>query len=162
MKSWEITKKDLRILVRDARALLVLLVLPLVFITIIGLTMGKLNGNRQLNRELRQELNAARRLSRSLRAQSAILRTDYRRASQPMLPPSNVTGRAPNRASEDRLERRVSPAVGASRRLSVAGTPPHDQRTVPSALTATPPSSAVAPARGHADDSPGHNARGQR
>jgi ABC-2 type transport system permease protein len=52
MKSWEITKKDLRILARDARALFVLLVLPLVFITIIGLTMGKLLGWRNSNQIL--------------------------------------------------------------------------------------------------------------
>jgi ABC-2 type transport system permease protein len=53
MKSWEITKKDLRILLRDPRALFVLLVLPLVFITIIGLTMGKLLGWRNSNQILR-------------------------------------------------------------------------------------------------------------
>ncbi len=53
MKSWEITKKDLRILVRDARALFVLLVLPLVFITIIGLTMGRLLGWKNSNQVLR-------------------------------------------------------------------------------------------------------------
>ena len=39
------------------------------------LTLGKLNGTRQLNRELRQELKTTRRLARSLRAQSANLRT---------------------------------------------------------------------------------------
>jgi ABC-2 type transport system permease protein len=53
MKAWEITKKDLRILLRDARALFVLLVLPLVFITIIGLTMGKLLGWKNTNQMLR-------------------------------------------------------------------------------------------------------------
>src|SRR5580698_3326584 len=53
MKSWEITKKDIRLLVRDVRALFVLLVLPLVFITIIGLTMGKLFGWRNTNQILR-------------------------------------------------------------------------------------------------------------
>jgi ABC-2 type transport system permease protein len=53
MKAWEITKKDLRILVRDARALFVLLVLPLVFITIIGLTMGKVMGWSNSNQILR-------------------------------------------------------------------------------------------------------------
>src|SRR6476660_3340574 len=52
MKTWEITKKDLRILIRDARALFVLLVLPLVFITIIGMTMGKLLGWRNSNQVL--------------------------------------------------------------------------------------------------------------
>jgi ABC-2 type transport system permease protein len=53
MKSWEITKKDIRILTRDVRALFVLLVLPLIFITIIGLTMGKLFGWRNTNQILR-------------------------------------------------------------------------------------------------------------
>ncbi len=53
MKAWEITKKDLRILLRDARALFVLLVLPLVFITIIGLTMGKLLGWKNTNQVLK-------------------------------------------------------------------------------------------------------------
>jgi ABC-2 type transport system permease protein len=53
MKAWEITKKDVRILLRDARALFVLLVLPMVFITIIGLTMGKLLGWKNTNQVLR-------------------------------------------------------------------------------------------------------------
>ena len=53
MKSWEITKKDIRLLTRDVRALFVLLVLPLIFITIIGLTMGKLFGWRNTNQILR-------------------------------------------------------------------------------------------------------------
>ena len=53
MKAWEITKKDLRILLRDARAPFVLLVLPLVFITIIGLTMGKILGWKNTNQVLR-------------------------------------------------------------------------------------------------------------
>jgi ABC-2 type transport system permease protein len=53
MKAWEITRKDLRILLRDSRALFVLLVLPLVFITIIGLTMGKLLGWKNTNQVLK-------------------------------------------------------------------------------------------------------------
>ncbi|HUE18007.1 MAG TPA: ABC transporter permease [Planctomycetaceae bacterium] len=52
MKSWEITKKDIRLLTRDVRALFVLLVLPMIFITIIGLTMGKLFGWRNTNQLL--------------------------------------------------------------------------------------------------------------
>ena len=47
------TEKDIRLLLRDARAVFVLLVLPLVFITIIGLTMGKLFGWRNTNQILR-------------------------------------------------------------------------------------------------------------
>ena len=53
MKAWVITKKDLRLLVRDRRALAVLLFLPLIFITIIGLTTGKLLGWQNRNRRLR-------------------------------------------------------------------------------------------------------------
>ena len=53
MKSWEITKKDIRLLLRDARAVFVLLVLPMVFITIIGLTMGKLFGWQNTNQILK-------------------------------------------------------------------------------------------------------------
>lgn len=53
MKSWEITKKDLRLLFRDRRALIVLVVLPLIFITIIGLTTGKLMGWSSSNTVLR-------------------------------------------------------------------------------------------------------------
>ena len=70
------------------------------------LRLGRLNGTRQLNRELRQELKTTRRLARSLRSQSANLRTP-----------------------------------------SVAGTAPPDLRVVPSAVGATRPRSAVAPAR---------------
>ena len=44
MQAWEITKKDLRLLARDRRALIVLVILPLIFITIIGLTTGRMMG----------------------------------------------------------------------------------------------------------------------
>jgi len=44
MKAWEITKKDLMLLVRDRRTLATLVILPLIFITLIGLTIGKLFG----------------------------------------------------------------------------------------------------------------------
>ncbi len=52
MGFWEITKKDLRLLVRDRRTTALLLVLPLVFITIIGLTTGKLLGWKRSNQIL--------------------------------------------------------------------------------------------------------------
>ena len=42
MGFWEITKKDLKLLVRDRRTTALLVVLPLVFITIIGLTYASL------------------------------------------------------------------------------------------------------------------------
>ncbi len=52
MGFWEITKKDLKLLVRDRRTTALLVVLPLVFITIIGLTTGKLLGWRRSNQLL--------------------------------------------------------------------------------------------------------------
>src|SRR5688500_10446593 len=53
MGFWEITKKDLRLLVRDRRTTALLVILPLVFITIIGLTTGKLLGWKRSNQMLR-------------------------------------------------------------------------------------------------------------
>lgn len=53
MGFWEITKKDLRLLVRDRRTAALLIILPLVFITIIGLTTGKLLGWKRSNQLLR-------------------------------------------------------------------------------------------------------------
>lgn len=53
MGFWEITKKDLMLLVRDRRTTALLVVLPLVFITIIGLTTGKLLGWKRSNQTLR-------------------------------------------------------------------------------------------------------------
>ena len=53
MGFWEITKKDLKLLVRDRRTTALLVVLPLVFITIIGLTTGKLLGWKRSNQLLR-------------------------------------------------------------------------------------------------------------
>jgi hypothetical protein len=126
------------------------------------LTLGKLNSTRQVNRDLRKEVKGTRRLATSLRAQSATLRTNHHRTSQQMIQPSNTTGTAASRSSEELPGRVASAAIRASPRLSVAGTAPQDLSAVPSAVSATPPSSAVAPARRPADDPPGHNARGQR
>ena len=53
MGGWQITRKDLRLLLRDRRALAVLILLPLIFITIIGLTTGQLLGWRSSNQMLR-------------------------------------------------------------------------------------------------------------
>ena len=53
LRTLEIIRKDLRLLLRDRRALVTLLALPLVFITIIGLTTGKLLGWHQTNATLR-------------------------------------------------------------------------------------------------------------
>jgi ABC-2 type transport system permease protein len=53
MKSWIITSKDLRLLVRDRRALTTLVLFPLVFITIIGLTTGQVMGWKDANQIIR-------------------------------------------------------------------------------------------------------------
>jgi ABC-2 type transport system permease protein len=52
MTAWEITRKDLRLLIRDRRALAVLVILPLVFISILGMSMGKLSGLKNSNHQL--------------------------------------------------------------------------------------------------------------
>ncbi|HZU35960.1 MAG TPA: ABC transporter permease [Gemmataceae bacterium] len=41
MPIWTIAKKDLRLLVRDRRAVIILLVMPLVFIAVLGLSLGE-------------------------------------------------------------------------------------------------------------------------
>ena len=53
MNAWRITWKDLRVLWRDRRSFVILVALPLVFITIIGLSTGQLLGWRNTNSELR-------------------------------------------------------------------------------------------------------------
>jgi ABC-2 type transport system permease protein len=52
MNGWEITRKDLQLLRRDRRALIVLIVLPMAFICILGLTTGRLLGWRENNQLL--------------------------------------------------------------------------------------------------------------
>ncbi|MHC4876607.1 MAG: ABC transporter permease [Planctomycetota bacterium] len=49
----EITRKDLRLLLRDRRALVVLVILPIAFIAILGLSTGRLLGWRASNQTLR-------------------------------------------------------------------------------------------------------------
>ncbi len=53
MTFWTITAKDLYLLVRDRRTFAMLLLLPLAFITIIGMTTGKLMGWRSSNQVLK-------------------------------------------------------------------------------------------------------------
>jgi ABC-2 type transport system permease protein len=53
MPFWEIAKKDLILLARDARGLFTLVAFPLIFITIIGLTTGKLLGWKNENQVLK-------------------------------------------------------------------------------------------------------------
>lgn len=52
MNAWQITRKDLKLLFRDRRALVTLILFPLVFITIIGLTTGQLLGWKENNEVL--------------------------------------------------------------------------------------------------------------
>src|SRR5215203_3315203 len=53
MRGWQIVKKDLRLMLRDRRALATLVILPLIFITIIGLTTGQLLGWSDRNKILK-------------------------------------------------------------------------------------------------------------
>ena len=53
MNAWQITKKDLKLMFRDRRALATLVVFPLVFITIVGLTTGQLLGWKDRNMQLK-------------------------------------------------------------------------------------------------------------
>src|SRR5438105_4533381 len=41
MPTWTLAKKDLRILARDARAAVILVAMPLIFILILGLSLGE-------------------------------------------------------------------------------------------------------------------------
>jgi len=52
MGAWDITCKDLRLLMRDRRALVMLLALPLIFITILGFSTGQMAGWRESNQVL--------------------------------------------------------------------------------------------------------------
>lgn len=52
MGVWQIAKKDLRLLIRDRRALVVLVALPLIFIAILGFSTGRLLGWRSENQRL--------------------------------------------------------------------------------------------------------------
>src|SRR5438445_2817345 len=38
---WTLAKKDLRLLVRDARAMIILLAMPLIFILVLGVSLGE-------------------------------------------------------------------------------------------------------------------------
>src|SRR5437868_9707254 len=41
MVVWTLAKKDLRLLVRDARAMVILLAMPLIFILVLGVSLGE-------------------------------------------------------------------------------------------------------------------------
>jgi ABC-2 type transport system permease protein len=50
MPIWTIAKKDLRLLLRDRRAVIILLVMPLIFIAVLGLSLGEGFGQKPDNR----------------------------------------------------------------------------------------------------------------
>src|SRR5581483_3288109 len=41
MVTWTLSKKDLRLLVRDVRAIVILLAMPLIFILVLGISLGE-------------------------------------------------------------------------------------------------------------------------
>jgi ABC-2 type transport system permease protein len=47
MVIWSLAKKDLRLLVRDARAMIILLAMPLIFILVLGVSLGENFGQKQ-------------------------------------------------------------------------------------------------------------------
>lgn len=53
MNAWEITKKDVRLLVRDRRTLFMLVALPMAFITILGLSIGRIFSDAEKSRTVR-------------------------------------------------------------------------------------------------------------
>src|SRR5258708_6370072 len=53
MDAWKITKKDARLLFRDRRTLLSLVVLPLLFITILGLSAGQFFSEKEKAKKMR-------------------------------------------------------------------------------------------------------------
>src|SRR6516225_1445881 len=53
MHAWKIARKDLRILLRDRRTLFSLVALPLLFITILGLSAGQLYSDKEKARKMR-------------------------------------------------------------------------------------------------------------
>ena len=53
MDAWNISKKDARLLLRDRRTLVSLVALPLLFITILGLSAGQLYSDKEKARKLR-------------------------------------------------------------------------------------------------------------
>jgi ABC-2 type transport system permease protein len=53
MNAWQITKKDLRLLVRDRRTLAILVLLPMAFISILGLSTGQLFSEKDKARQIK-------------------------------------------------------------------------------------------------------------
>lgn len=53
MNAWQVTKKDLKLLIRDRRTVFVLVALPLIFITILGASTGQLFNQKEKARRVR-------------------------------------------------------------------------------------------------------------
>src|SRR5437016_1753254 len=53
MHAWQITKKDVRLLLRDRRTMFVLIALPLLFITILGFSAGQLFSEKEKAKKMR-------------------------------------------------------------------------------------------------------------
>lgn len=53
MNAWQLTKKDLKLLVRDRRTVFTLVALPMIFITILGASAGQLFNQREKARRVR-------------------------------------------------------------------------------------------------------------
>src|SRR5579863_3272222 len=53
MNAWKITLKDMRLLGRDRRTLFILVVLPLLFITILGFSAGQLFSEKEKSKTVR-------------------------------------------------------------------------------------------------------------
>jgi len=53
MPAWQITKKDVRLLVRDRRTVFVLVALPMLFITILGFQAGQLFSEQSKAKKMR-------------------------------------------------------------------------------------------------------------
>src|ERR1051325_782212 len=50
MVIWTLAKKDLRLLLRDARAMVILLAMPLIFILVLGVSLGEGFGQKAADR----------------------------------------------------------------------------------------------------------------
>lgn len=122
MSFWHITAKDLYLLVRDRRTFAMLLLLPLAFITIIGMTTGKLMGWRNSNQVLK--------IAAILPAEA-----DYAAIGSPefLTPPDAPASEAPAALSDDdrTAQRNMARHIVADIVNGVQQAPGVEVRTVP-------------------------------
>lgn len=123
MSAWHITAKDLYLLLRDRRTFAVLLLLPLVFIVIIGLTTGKLLGWRSSNQVLK--IAAVDQID-----YEAIGTESFMAAGEPEAEetPSPAT---PLSAAEQRQQQRIAAHIVVDVINGIQKTPGLEVRTVP-------------------------------